>query len=85
MRSRGETVPREMYEELGNQFAIGQAATDLQFGNDLFNILDMAVEGFSGDGEQARSFGKNFAGSFRQVRQLQGGGSKEACRRSKTR
>ena len=57
MSSRGETPPREMYEELGNQFAIGQAATDLQFGNDLFNILDMAVEGFSGDGEQARSIG----------------------------
>lgn len=37
---QGETIPQELYEELGTQIAVGQFAKDAQFGNDMMNILD---------------------------------------------
>ena len=42
---KGETIPPELIEELGNQLAIGQVARDLQFGNDVFNALDFFGSG----------------------------------------
>jgi hypothetical protein len=38
--SDGEKVPKEVQQELMNQLAIGQVARDVQFGNDLFAILN---------------------------------------------
>ena len=38
----GETVDRDLANEFGKQIAIGQAATDLQFGNDISRILTLA-------------------------------------------
>ena len=56
------TVPPALKEELLNQMAIGQAAKDLEFGNDLVNMFDLATGVLFGD-ETARtvsaeSFGK---------------------------
>lgn len=57
------TVPPAIKEELLNQMAIGQAAKDLEFGNDLLNMFDLVTGVLSGD-ESARkvsaeSFGKS--------------------------
>jgi hypothetical protein len=41
LRRKGEPVPKELMQEVGNQLAIGQVARDAQFANDLFNIMDM--------------------------------------------
>lgn len=41
LRRKGEPVPKELMQEIGNQLAIGQVARDAQFSNDLFNIMDM--------------------------------------------
>lgn len=35
-----QPIPKELRQELMNQLAIGQVARDVQFGNDLFAILD---------------------------------------------
>ena len=42
-RRKGETVDRDLVTELGKQLAIGQAATDLQFGNDITALISLAV------------------------------------------
>ena len=42
-RRKGETVDRDLATELGKQIAIGQAATDLQFGNDITALISLAV------------------------------------------
>ena len=42
---RGETVPPELQSEMLKQIAIGQVATDFDFGNDLNNLISF----FSGD------------------------------------
>ena len=49
LRRKGEPVPKELVQEVGNQLAIGQVARDAQFANDLFNIMDMMVNAEGGD------------------------------------
>jgi hypothetical protein len=44
MKRNGEEVPAELLQELGTQLAVGQLARDMQFGNDLNNILDVRVK-----------------------------------------
>ena len=41
LKRKGEPVPKELIQEIGNQLAIGQVARDAQFSNDLYNIFDM--------------------------------------------
>ena len=41
LKRKGEPVPPELYQEIGNQLAIGQVARDAQFANDMYNIMDM--------------------------------------------
>ena len=41
MKRNGEEVPSELLQELGTQVAVGQLARDVQFGNDINNILDV--------------------------------------------
>ena len=40
LRRRGEEVPTELTKELTEQLAVGQLASDVQFGNDLTRIVD---------------------------------------------
>lgn len=40
LRRQGEQVPTEISIELGEQLAVGQLASDIQFGNDITAILD---------------------------------------------
>ena len=42
-RDQGEMVDKELVEEFGKQLAIGQAATDLEFGNDITRLLTLAI------------------------------------------
>ena len=44
-----QTVPPELLTELGTQVAVGQFASDVQFGNDLTNILDSMLNFDEGD------------------------------------
>ncbi len=64
---KGETVPPELIEELGNQLAIGQVARDLQFGNDVFNAIDFFSSGGRGADLDAlyKSMGNIAAGATR--------------------
>ena len=41
LKRKGEPVPKELQQEIGNQLAVGQVARDAQFSNDLLNIFDM--------------------------------------------
>ena len=41
LKRRDETVPPELQEELLKQIAIGQVATDFDFGNDLNNLISL--------------------------------------------
>ena len=41
-RNNGDFVDRDLVTEFGKQIAIGQAATDLQFGNDITRIIQLA-------------------------------------------
>jgi hypothetical protein len=65
---RGETVPPELLTELGTQVAVGQFASDVQFGNDLVNVFD-ALFNFE-EGDRAATFdalykaGGNIAAGF---------------------
>ena len=36
----GQTIPRELKADVGTQLAVGQLARDMQFGNDVNNLLD---------------------------------------------
>jgi hypothetical protein len=47
-RNNGDFVDRDLVTEFGKQIAIGQAATDLQFGNDITRIIQL---GFNADGD----------------------------------
>ena len=49
LRLKGEPVPKELMQEIGNQLAIGQVARDAQFSNDLFNIMDMMFNAEGGN------------------------------------
>jgi hypothetical protein len=40
---QGEMVPKEMIVDVAAQLAVGQAATDLQFGNDIYNVFDVLL------------------------------------------
>jgi hypothetical protein len=70
LRRKGEPIPKELLQEVGNQLAIGQVARDAQFANDLFNIMDMmfnAEGGGRGRGLEAlyKSVGNISAGFTR--------------------
>ena len=41
LNRKGEMVPKELMQEMGKQVAIAQAASDLEFGNDLNNLLSL--------------------------------------------
>jgi hypothetical protein len=43
LRDEGEAVPKEMMIKFGEQVAVGQLATDLQFGNDITRIMDTLI------------------------------------------
>ena len=43
LMDEGETVPKEMMIKFGEQVAVGQLATDLQFGNDVTRIMDTLI------------------------------------------
>ncbi len=49
----GQTVPRELRLELGSQLAVGQLASDAQFGDDLNNIMDTILNFEEGKRELA--------------------------------
>jgi len=70
LKRKGEPVPPELYQEIGNQLAIGQVARDAQFANDMYNIMDMmfnAEGGSRGRGLEAlyKSTGNIAAGFTR--------------------
>jgi hypothetical protein len=70
LKLKGEPVPKELIQEVGNQLAIGQVARDAQFANDMFNIMDMmfnAEGGGRGRGLEAlyKSVGNISAGFTR--------------------
>jgi hypothetical protein len=46
---QGETVPPELLTEVGSQLAVGQFASDVQFGNDMINIFDTLFNFQEGD------------------------------------
>ena len=56
---KGEQVDADLAKEFGKQLAIGQAATDLEFGNDLTRILLLA---FNYDQEFKGTFPQMFEG-----------------------
>ena len=60
-RLNGEFVDRDLATEFGKQIAIGQAATDLQFGNDITRLIQLS---FNADGE--------FKGPLSQVKETLG-------------
>jgi hypothetical protein len=68
MRRNGEEVPAELLQEMGTQLAVGQLARDMQFGNDLNNILDILVNSDeNARGASLDAFAKvagNFASGF---------------------
>ena len=43
LMEEGETVPKEMMIKFGEQVAVGQLASDLQFGNDVTRIMDTLI------------------------------------------
>jgi hypothetical protein len=45
---QGEEVPKELIEDVTAQLAIGQFASDIQFGNDLYNVFDTLFSGEPG-------------------------------------
>ena len=53
LRSRGEPIPGDLTREALAQLAVGQAATDLQFGNDLFAAADAVFNIGSDDANYA--------------------------------
>ena len=64
MMRNGETVPDELKTEMLAQLAVGQVAKDMQFGNDLMNVLDVFVNQDEGArGATMDAFGK-VAGNF---------------------
>jgi hypothetical protein len=68
MMRNGEEVPKELKMEALNQLAVGQVAKDLQFGNDLMNIMDILMN--QDEGARAATFDAfyksvgNFAAGF---------------------
>jgi len=58
---KGEFVDRDLATEFGKQIAIGQAATDLQFGNDITRLIQLT---FNSDAE--------FKGPLSQVKETLG-------------
>jgi len=50
LKMNGESIPKELNEEMLSQLAVGQLAKDAQFSNDLLNIMDA----FSNGGEGGR-------------------------------
>ena len=43
LKAEGETVPKEMMIKFGERVAVGQLASDLQFGNDVTRIMDTLI------------------------------------------
>ena len=54
----GEPIPDDLKVEFGTQIAVGQAATDLQFGNDMQNVYDVLFSVVDEDRESVLNLGK---------------------------
>ena len=50
MYRKGENVPADLTKALGEQLAVGQLASDVQFGTDLNNLVDSFVNSGEGNG-----------------------------------
>jgi len=64
MKRNGEEVPRELLQELGTQVAVGQLARDVQFGNDINNILDVMFNADEGARGASLDAGYKVAGNL---------------------
>jgi hypothetical protein len=64
MKRNGEEVPRELLQELGTQVAVGQLARDVQFGNDINNILDVMFNADEGARGASLEAGYKVAGNL---------------------
>ena len=64
MKRNGEDVPRELLEEMGKQVAVGQIAKDVEFGNDLNNLLDVMINSDEGARGASLDAGYKVAGNF---------------------
>ncbi len=64
MKRNGEDVPRELLQELGTQVAVGQLARDVQFGNDINNILDVMFNADEGARGASLDAGYKVAGNL---------------------
>jgi hypothetical protein len=53
LQSRGQPIPEELSIEFGTQVGVGQAATDLQFGNDMVAVYDSIFNIGSDEGGRA--------------------------------
>ena len=59
LKMNGESIPKELNEEMLSQLAVGQLAKDAQFSNDLMNLMDvMSNGGEGGRGMDWAAFGK---------------------------
>ena len=59
LASKGEPIPDDLKVEFGTQIAVGQTATDLQFGNDLKLVYDTLFS-MGADGEALTDASKGF-------------------------
>jgi hypothetical protein len=64
MKRNGEDVPRELLQELGTQVAVGQLARDVQFGNDINNLLDIMFNADEGARGASLEGGYKVAGNL---------------------
>ena len=64
MKRNGEEVPSELLQELGTQVAVGQLARDVQFGNDINNILDVMFNADEGARGASLDAGYKVAGNL---------------------
>jgi hypothetical protein len=55
---RGESIPEDLTEEVLAQMAVGQAASDLQFGDDMKAAFDAAFSAFDASDENLVNLGK---------------------------
>jgi hypothetical protein len=58
LKWKGEPVPEELSVEFGTQIGVGQAASDLQFGNDMIAAYDALFN--LDDGQSRANLGKSF-------------------------
>tara|TARA_R110002072_G_scaffold155425_1_gene305725 strand:- start:424 stop:1893 length:1470 start_codon:yes stop_codon:yes gene_type:complete len=64
MWRNGEEIPSELRQEMLTQVAVGQLARDVQFGNDLNNILDVMLNSEEGARGASAEAGYKVAGNL---------------------